>query len=427
MKRNQFREIWLLYTRELRSAFRERNVVIYSVVLPIVLYPGILWIVFSAVTFVEGQADAAMVRVAILELGDEHRALGTLFASRADVETVDGLGTRDLAAAALDRGDVDVVLDLDPDPAPDGPDSAVFGVVYFDGARERSRNARLRIESILDDYRQSTLLGRLRSSGIRSADIQQFWVSQENVASDREMGGFFLGLFVPTFMIVMIGVGAMYPAVDSTAGERELATWETLLTAAVARRNIVIAKYLYVATMSLTAGLLNLVAMSLTLGGLIDALAVDEQFRVVLPVGGVLVIVLGTALLALFIAAGMMLLASFARNFREGQSMVGPFYLTIFLPVIFLQSPGAGLSPTLALVPVVNVALMIREAVSGIYQWPLIALTLFVELVFVVLTLALANRVLKQESFVLGSGEARPLTRIWNQLVSGNAHGGDTV
>ncbi len=419
--KSTLREIGLLYARELRSALRERNVVIYSIVLPIVLYPGILWIVFSTVTFVEGQADRVTARVAVRGLESRHPGLLTLLRTNDGVALVEGLDSESLAIEALDAGTIDVVLDFPP--MIEGTD----GVLIYDGARERSRTARLRIDRILEDYRSSTLITTLRATGIPPADIQQFWIEQENVATDREMGGFFLGLFVPTFMIVMIGVGAMYPAVDSTAGERELSTWETLLTAAVSRRNVVVAKYLYVATMSLTAGLLNLATMSLTLGGLIDALSMDADFRVVLPLGGILVILLGTALLALFISAGMMLLASFARTFREGQSLVGPFYLAIFFPVLFLQSPSAGLTPALALVPLVNVALMIREAVAGLYQWPLIGLTLLVELVSVALALMLATRVLKQESFLLGSAEGKPLARLWRQLFSSGRTSGQSA
>jgi sodium transport system permease protein len=380
-----------------------------------VLYPGILWILFSAITFVEGQADTVTARVAVRNLPDEHAGLRTLMMARQNIRLAD-TGESD---AALERGDIDVILDFYGDSRTreeaDARSPDVGSVVLiYDGARERSRTARFRIERVLEDYREGSLLGTLRTSGLLPAEVQQFWIEQQNVASDREMGGFFLGMFVPTFMIVMIGVGAMYPAVDTTAGERETSTWETLLTTGVSRRSIVIAKYLYVATMSLTAGLLNLAAMSLTLGGVVEALSGDTRFQVVLPLGGVLVIVLGTALLALFMAAGMMILASFARTFKEGQSMVAPLYAAIFIPVMFLQSPTIGLTPALALVPVVNVALMIREAVAGIYQWPLIGLTFLVEIATVVVALAFATRILRQEGFVLGT-HPNPLTRFWRR------------
>jgi hypothetical protein len=48
--------------------------------------------------------------------------------------------------------------------------------------------------------------------------------------------------------------------------------------------------------------------------------------------------------------------------------MVSPFYLATFLPVMFLQSPGIEFTPVLALIPVVNVAMVFREAIAGIYS-----------------------------------------------------------
>ncbi len=113
--------------------------------------------------------------------------------------------------------------------------------------------------------------------------------------------------------------------------------------------------------------------------------------------------VLCTVLLALFLAAGMMIFAAFARTFKEGQSMVTPFYLVAILPPIMVMSPDLELNLKLALVPIANVALLFRAAIGGEYQWPLIALTLVVELVTVILCLALARLVLGFEDVLTGS------------------------
>jgi hypothetical protein len=72
-------------------------------------------------------------------------------------------------------------------------------------------------------------------------------------------------------------------------------------------------------------------------------------------------------------------------------------------------------------VPLVNVALMIREAISGVYQWPLIGITLLVEVVAVMCALAFATRILKHESFVLGAGEGGPFTRFRRRKARRNA------
>ena len=308
----------------------------------------------------------------------------------------------------LEAGSLDLLLQFEEpgDGASTGslPGNAGVTLIY-DGSRERSRTARSRIEGHLNSYRQDYLLDTLKTGGISPADVQQFWIEQQNMATGTDMGRFLLGMFVPVFMIVMLSVGTMYPAIDSTAGEREHSTWETLMSVSVNRSSILVAKYLYVATMSFTAGMLNLAAMSLTLGTLLRSLVGDDlgEVNIRLPLGGVIVIALGAALLALFIAAGMMILASFARTFKEGQSMVGPFYVAVFLPVLFLQAPSIQLTPQLALIPIVNVTLMFREAFAGEFQWTLIGITVVVEILTIAAALAIAGKILQYEDFVIGS------------------------
>src|SRR5205814_6942805 len=94
--------------------------------------------------------------------------------------------------------------------------------------------------------------------------FQDFWIDDENVSKNRETGEFIVVL-MPIFFIIMLAVGGMHPAIDATAGERENSTWETLMTTATARTNVLVAKYLYVATMAFTAAFLNLFAMMLSM------------------------------------------------------------------------------------------------------------------------------------------------------------------
>ena len=115
------------------------------------------------------------------------------------------------------------------------------------------------------------------------------------------------------------------------------------------------------------------------------------------------VILVGAVLLALFMSAGMMILASFAKNYKEGQSMVSPFYLALVLPIMFLQTPGIEFTTRLALIPVANVTMVIREAIQGIYHWPQIGITLVVETICVIVALRIAMRLIQHEDFVVGS------------------------
>jgi sodium transport system permease protein len=200
----------------------------------------------------------------------------------------------------------------------------------------------------------------------------------------------------------MLAVGAMHPAIDATAGERENSTWETVMTAATARANILTAKYLYVATMAFIAAFLNLLAMILSMGTILAPFfGANVSLRI--PISSIPVVSLGALLLSLFVAAGMMILASFARNYKEGQSLVSPFYIALIIPVLFLQAPGAEFTLTVALIPVANVMMMLREAFQNVYHWHAIAVTLAVNGVCVAVALRIAMMVIRHEDFMLGS------------------------
>jgi hypothetical protein len=83
--------------------------------------------------------------------------------------------------------------------------------------------------------------------------------------------------------------------------------------------------------------------------------------------------------------------------------MVSPFYLAIMLPVMFLQVPGLEFTPLLAALPVVNVCMLFREAIAGVFHWRLIGITLAVETACIALSLLLATTILRYEDFLLGS------------------------
>ncbi len=395
-------DIRLLYWRELRSALRERNIVVNSILLPIFLYPLLLWLVYMGISFVVGQTESYKSRVMLQSLPEQHSFLKTELQGDQQFE----LKTSMNPAGEIRRGTLDLLADFLPADAGAGIAEENFRLrLVYDNSKDRSEIARNRIAERVGRYRDRYLEGEAKKLGLAPPALQQYWVESKDIATGRQRGQFLLGLMLPLFLIIMLCVGCFYPAIDCTAGEREKSTWETLMSVATARKNIVIAKYLYVATMASVAAVLNLTAMILSMKAVLAPLLgeVSEGMTFRIPLSAIPLVILVTVLLALFVAAGMMILASFARTFKEGQSMVSPFYMACFVPVMFLQVPGLKLTPVLAVIPVVNVAMVFREAISGVYQWPLIFLTLMVEIVCIALALWLATAILKYEDFLIGS------------------------
>ena len=240
---------------------------------------------------------------------------------------------------------------------------------------------------------------------ISREDIEGFRIAERNVATQQQLGTRLLSETLPLFLVVMVALGCFIPAIDTTAGERERLTWETTLTVAASRGSIIAAKYLYVATLGVAAGVLNVAVMFLSMGAVMRPLfsGAGEQFRFALPALAFPVMVLGAVSLALFFAAAMMILAAFARTFKEGQGMVTPVYWLALLPLMLGRGTETTLTATTAAIPVANVAMMIRDAVRGVFLWPLVVETMLVELGTVALCLLLARSILNFEDFLIGS------------------------
>jgi ABC-type Na+ efflux pump permease subunit len=205
-------------------------------------------------------------------------------------------------------------------------------------------------------------------------------------------------------LVVMVAVGTQAPAIDATAGERERGTWETLMTSGAARGSLLVGKYLAVVSLGALAGLINLGAMLVTLRALFgQALGGGAPVEVEVPLTALPVLLLGTLAVALPVAALSMLLAAFARTYKDGQALTQPLLLVLVLGVTLVQQPEARLTTALALVPVANVMLAMRDALGGQFAPLPLALTALGQAACVAGALWLASAVLRAEDVVIGS------------------------
>jgi len=409
------RQIWILYRHEIRCALRERSIVVASIVVPLVMYPLLLWAIFAGTAFVGGQAERLTSRVAVQGLPAAHRALADSLAAHDRVTLREWEADGEAARRDVAAGRLDAFVEFRPAQSDGlGLDDNFRVVIAYSEARERSQAARSRVDSLVTAYRRGWVDEARRDLGVDDPVWADFAVVRSDVSTPAETSRFLLSLFVPLLTLIMVAMAAFYPAIDATAGERERSTWETLMTVAAPRANVAAAKYLYVASFGALGGLLNLTALALSLGWILRAAGPDAAGVAGggIPLGSLPVIALGIVLLGLFVAAGMLVLAVFARTFKEGQSMITPFYLAIFLPALFTQSPDLEFSTTLAAVPVLNVALLIRTGITG--SLPLVqgGITIVTMVVWVAAAVAFAQWVMSREDVLLGTGEGG----LWSYL-----------
>ncbi len=381
-------------------------VVLNSILIPVFLYPFLLWAALTAVMFVLGQTEGFTSRVVVRQWPPDHALLRKKLEVNQQLQLLDNRAPAAMLEQEVKDGRLELLVEFLPASGAGSALSNNFEVrLTYNQSKERSVAARDRVRELVDSYRADWLRREARRLGVDTAAWQGFTLTSRNVASKKEMGAFIFGMLAPVIFVVMVAMGCFYPAVDSVAGERERNTWETLMSSAASRLSIVAAKYLYVVTLGGVAGMLNLLAVMVTLRPVFAPLLsrTGQVLDVHIPLAAIPVALLAAVLLAGFVAAGMMIFASFARTFKEGQAMVTPFYMLTLVPVVFLQAPGLKFSLPLAFVPVVNVTLMVRDTFTGKFEWLPAVVAVVVSLALILLSLRLAGFILQFEDVVLGS------------------------
>ena len=165
-----------------------------------------------------------------------------------------------------------------------------------------------------------------------------------------------VAVLLPLILVLMTMTGAVYPAIDLTAGERERGTLEILMAAPIPRLSVLLAKYAAVLAVALLTAVINLGAMAgtlLVLGG--GPFLFASGLAVVLLALEVLGLVV---LFAAFFAAVLLTLTSATRSFKEAQAYLIPLMLLALIPGLVSLLPGMELQGINVWVPLLNIVLL---------------------------------------------------------------------
>ena len=288
-------------------------------------------------------------------------------------------------------------------------------LVQYVGNRPESAQAQNYVQELRQKYNLEQREGWLKERGLSPEASKPFLLLGTSTAASGDVGGYLLGALLPIGLLVMIALGGAYPAIDTTAGERERGTWETLQSCAPNLGTILVSKYLFVSVVCCLSGTLNLFAMLVSIRSIVAPL-LRENEDITFSVGPVTLLILlaGVICVSFFVAAALLLCAIFARTFREGQALTTPMFMLIALPVLPLSDPSLELNVKLACIPLVNLALVWRQALQGIYHPLYIVQTLAVLGALVAIALWFGSRLLHNEALMTGAGPEMS----WNRFLS---------
>jgi sodium transport system permease protein len=360
----RFNKIATIFRKEILDMLRDRRTLFTMIIIPLLLYPGLMLFVNAIATRQQVKMEQKTVRIVLANIpGDSE--LARILKSEQRVEIV----TSKNAAQDVREGAVDFVLrgPADFEKLVQGNKTAKLELLY-DRSNDDAMSNLDRVRMIVDRYEKDLLAKRLEGKHLSKEFVEPVTIEEVNVATKRKMGGFVISRFLPMLMVFMILVGALYPSIDMTAGEKERGTLETILTSPANKGEIVVGKFLTVSLIAIITGLLNLGSMVATFAyGIFSGLS--EAVQIQIPTSYILVMLLCMIPLAVFFSGVMMAIASFARSFKEAQTYVSPFYIVATLPAMISSIPGIQLEGIWLTMPIANVVLLFKELMLGVLNW----------------------------------------------------------
>jgi ABC-2 type transport system permease protein/sodium transport system permease protein len=266
----------------------------------------------------------------------------------------------------------------------------------------RSREANAFVEQLLSavnsDLYRIQLRGLNVSGRITAVRIDRKPVEIAGIPASKAHS---LATLIPLILILMTITGAVYPAIDLTAGERERGTLEILIAAPVPRLQLLLAKYTAVVTVALLTATVNLASMIVTvlsmgLGPLLFG-GSGISILLVLQIFGLLL------LFATFFSAVLLAVTSFARSFKEAQAYLIPLMLVSIAPGLLSMMPGLRLNGPLAVAPLVNIVLLARDLFEGEATPLLVVVVVCSTALFALAAISVAARIFGTDAILYGA------------------------
>ena len=235
------KKIGIIFRKELKDTLRDRRTLFFMIVFPILIIPLII-------------GGLPKIMISMMEKKMTERIIIAVIGERESPELMEMFRLAD---------SIDVIFNVEKDSIERSiREKEIDGAVIIpDGFREMVNSmetgqitmvyissddldaSRKRMESVIKRFSETKTNQRLERLGIHSATLEPVRINHRNIASEKEMIGKLAGGWLPYMFILYCFMGAMYPALDLGAGEKERGTIETLLTSPAGRMEILLGKF----------------------------------------------------------------------------------------------------------------------------------------------------------------------------------------
>ena len=399
-----FKVIKQLYKKEILDVLRDKKTIIMMVIVPLLIYPLMFVGGMVMMSKVTTQMDTQTYEIAV-DFMDTNPELVEMFL-HPDDDTLHfklcDLNVMDADISMILRGEkINAIVY-------ENEDGTGYNIAYLSSVTNSSY-AEQKVRQVLSAYSDSLTNQSLEAAGLDPDTVlHPFEVEDDDRASTEETTGSLLGVIVPFMLVVSLLMGTMYPAIDTTAGERERGTLETILTLPVTNQELIFSKFLTVGTIGVASALLNVLSMG-GIGVYLYKLAAQttsmvSKIQVSKFVPAILVCCLCILAFAVLISALSMCFCVFAKTYKEANNYITPLMLLVMFASFIGFMPNVTLTRNMALVPVANICLLIRDLLAFKFSFSAITIVLFSNVAYGIIAVLVLGKLYNSEAILFGDG-----------------------
>ena len=353
--------------KELREVFRDKKSLSMMLIIPIMI--PLLILGMSALFDMQTQRDVSEYNKIgfAYELSDTEKELAKQM--KLDVT----YGSKEELEKAYQNEDIYLYVTKEDD---------VYTMNYDTEADNGSMAAKL-VETYFTSYERILQEQKLTQvSQDPSEVLDVFELKTHNLGTENFFASYIVG-YAFLFIIMAITISATYPATDTTAGEKERGTLETLLTFPIKSRDIIVGKLCSVTISSIVTGILSLILALISFHFANDMFTIYKDVPIELSGLVIFMSIIVIIIYSIFISGLCLAIASMSKTFKEAQSALTPLTFISFFPGMIAFMIQVKTSELLAIVPFMNFTLITNDLSSGVVNYLQIFLMILSSLIYI--------------------------------------------
>ena len=390
--------IWVIFKKEMKEIFRDRKSLFTMIGFPILILPILIAGAAEITKKIAEKEAKKNIKIAFVN-GKQDNELIIFFSQEKKYQIIDNINKSNFKSL-IESDSLDIVLEIDKN-YNNNLNSNNSGKIILHHNTSGIDEVHVNFTNdIINKYEEKILASRLIEKNIEESLLNPIDLTKNNITSEKEQFGKSVGGFIPYFILIYCLLGAIMPAIELGASEKEKGTLETLLATPSNYFKILMGKWGAIFSISFLS------AFAVILGMLLGINIVDIPPNIYSLLSNlfniktiIILMILITPIAGLF-SAITLAISVYSKSFKEAQNFMSPLMMIILLPAIMGMSLPLELNNTNAIIPIFNVVLACKEVMSGTIETILLMEVILSSFILSVIAIFFSSKLFKKESYI---------------------------